>query len=273
MSDKNVGRYKKGSKVDTAYDNRPKASRRRPLNRHKIEKSDDLDVSASAKKLKNRDIDDIEVDSMFGYHLVNFVAVFAAISTVVVCKVCHSEVQFTETSKRGLGFKIVVSCDKCEKKYIPNSPYVDKGYEINRRLILAMRLLGVGLQGITKFCAFMELPSPVVHSVYDSIIKHISNAAEVVCKKSLSRAANEEKRISAENGEKNGITISGDGSWRKRGFTSLYGLVSLIGWHTGKILDFIVKSKYCKSCEYWSKKQETQEYAEWAEQHASECQK
>jgi len=229
MSDKNVGRYRKGSKVDTAYDNRPKTSRRRPLNRHELEKPDDLNVSASAKKLKNRDIDDIEVDSTFGYHLVNFVAVFAAISTAVVCKACHSEVQFTETSKRGLGFKIVVSCDKCEKKYIPNSPYVDKGYEINRRLILAMRLLGIGLQGIKKFCAFMELPSPVVHSVYDSIIKHISNAAEVVCKQSLSRAANEEKRISAENGEKKGIAISGDGSWQKRGFTSLYGLVSLIG--------------------------------------------
>lgn len=118
----------------------------------------------------------------------------------------------------------------------------------------------------------MELPNPVVHSVYDSIIKLFSSAAKVVSDKSLSRAANEEKRILAENKEENGITVSGDGSWRKRGFTSLYGIVSLIGWHTGKIVDFIVKSKYCKACEYWSKKQNTEEYAEWEEQHASECQ-
>ena len=196
-----AGRYKKGSKDDTAYDNKPK-SRIRPLNRHEIEMPDDLNVSASAKKLKVRDIDDIPVDSTFGCHLVNFVVVFAAISNVVVCKVCHSEVQFTETSKRGLGFKIVVSCDNCDKKYIPNSPYVNKAYEINRRIIFAMRLLGVGLRGLQKFCAFMELPSPVAHSFYDSIVKVISSATEVVAKKSLSRAANEEKRISAENGKK-----------------------------------------------------------------------
>ena len=52
----------------------------------------------------------------------------------------------------------------------------------------------------------------------------------------------------------------------------MYGLVSLIGWYTGKVIDVIVKSKYCKSCEYWKKKGETEEYAEWSENHASECQ-
>ncbi|XP_018338387.1 PREDICTED: uncharacterized protein LOC108746244 isoform X2 [Trachymyrmex septentrionalis] len=135
-----------------------------------------------------------------------------------------------------------------------------------------MRLLGIGLQGIRKFCAFMELPRPVFQSTYDSIISHILSATEVVSMSSMSDAAQEEKRISAENGEQNGITVSGDGSWRKRGFASLYGLVSLIGWHTGKIIDVIVKSKYCKACEHWTKKEHTEEYKEWAENHASECQ-
>lgn len=37
----------------------------------------------------------------------------------------------------------------------------------------------------------------------------------------MSNAAQEEKKVSSENGEQNGIAVSGDGSWRKRGFTSL----------------------------------------------------
>jgi len=168
MSGRKNCREKKGAQGFDSYEKRPTKKNKRPLNRYEIEKPEDLDVSASAKKLKGRDVTDIEVDPTFGYNIINFVAVFAAISNVVVCKVCHSEVSFTESSKRGLGFKIVVSCKNCDKTEIPSCPYVKNAYEINRRIILAMRLLGVGLQGIRKFCAFMELPRPVYQSVYDT---------------------------------------------------------------------------------------------------------
>jgi len=98
----------------------------------------------------------------------------------------------------------------------------------------------------------------------------MSTATDEVCKNSMKNAAKAEKAISMQKRE-NGIIVSGDGSWRKRDFFSLYGLVTLIGNCFGKIVDCIVKSKYCKACEYWSKKEETEEYAEWAENHASEC--
>ena len=110
MSDDKSGRYRKGSKTDSGFSKKPSASRRRPSKRHEMETPEDLNVSASAKKLKERNFYDIEVDPSFGYRLINFIPVFAAISNVVVCKVCHSNVTFTETSKRGLGFKIVISC-------------------------------------------------------------------------------------------------------------------------------------------------------------------
>jgi len=38
------------------------------------------------------------------------------------------------------------------------------------------------------------------------------------------------------------------------------------------VLDVLVKSKYCKSCEHWDKKCDTAEYEEWAAQHESVCQ-
>lgn len=242
MSDKVVYSGKKGIKTSFCNRKRPQISRRRPLNRHELEAPEDLNASTSAKKLKQSEyLYDVEVDQAFGYRIINFIAVFSAISNAVVCKICQSEVKFTESSKRGLGFKLVMSCENCEKTEIPSCPLFEKGYEINRRIVIAMRLVGVGWHGIRKLCAFMELPRPAFHSFYDKIVKKMSSETNLVCKNSMMRAAEEEKTVSIENGE-NGIVVSGDGSWRKRGFTSLYGITTLIGYNGGKIVDCVVKS-------------------------------
>lgn len=135
-----------------------------------------------------------------------------------------------------------------------------------------MRLLEIGLNGIEKFYAFLDLPRPIFHSFYDKIIKTISIATLAVREKSMKEAAEDGKEKSLENNQTNGFIVSSDGSWRKSGFSSLFGLVTLIGWHTGKVIDIIVKFKYCKACEFWAKEEGTKEYEEWAENHANECQ-
>lgn len=48
--------------------------------------------------------------------------------------------------------------------------------------------------------------------------------------------------------------------------------MTLIECFTAKVVDILVKSKYCKACEYWKKKANTEEYAEWSKTHADECQ-
>lgn len=75
----------------------------------------------------------------------------------------------------------------------------------------------------------MDLPRPIYHSFYDAIVETISIATEAVRTKSIQRAAAEEKSKSVEKRQNDGITVSGDGSWRKREFSSLFGIVSLIG--------------------------------------------
>jgi len=183
----------------------------------------------------------------FEYRILNFLTAFTAIAQAVVCKKCKSDITFTETGMRGLDFKIVISCANCDKICIPTSPFIEKGYDINRRIVLAMRLLGVGLNGITKFCAIMDLPRPIFHSFYDQVVAKIAIEASNVCQQIMKTAAKEEETKSVEKGLANGITVFGDGSWRKRGFSSLFGIVSLIGWYTGKIVDVLIKSKYCKA--------------------------
>lgn len=247
---------------------------------NRFEAEEDLaGVSASAKKLKTGAPQDVRVDPMFSYCFIAFVSVFSQLSEHIVCRSCHSKVQFHQSSKRGLGFKIDIVCETCGKNdgekvtaSVPNSPFIRNAYDINRRIILAMRMIGVGMNGLLKFCGFMDIPRPMFQSLYDKIVKSISVATESARNASMKRAAEEEIELSAENGQTIGITVSGDGTWRKRGFSSLYGVVTLIGWITGKVVDIVVKSSYCKACEYWNKKEDTEEYREWVETHEEDCQ-
>ncbi|XP_032681223.1 uncharacterized protein LOC116848822 isoform X2 [Odontomachus brunneus] len=65
--------------------------------------------------------------------------------------------------------------------------------------------------------------------------------------------------------------FEGDGSWKKRGFSSLFGLATLIGKYTNKVLDVIVKSSFYQSCANWKSKKGTIEYNLWKESHEEVC--
>jgi len=69
------------------------------------------------------------------------------------------------------------------------------------------------------------------------------------------------------------LTVSGDGTWQKRGFSSLYGVSSLIGYYTGKVIDICVKSGVCQTCKIWDTKLNSVEFEEWHENHVElgEC--
>ena len=64
------------------------------------------------------------------------------------------------------------------------------------------------------------------------------------------------------------IIISCDGTWQKWGFSSLFGVVFIIAYETGKVIDYTVLSKHCSGCKKWERKdQTTTEYHTWKEQH------
>lgn len=221
---------RKGSrKNNVTFSRKSNISKRKPRNRHQMKKKNE-NVGTSSEKLKKaRKNYDINVEHTFGYRILCFFSVFSALSETLVCKTCLQPVKFTESCNKGLGFKLVVSCKNCSPVLINSCPLINgKSWEINRRIILVMRLLGIGLNGLQKFCALLDLPHPVYQKSYDSIVKVISIVVEKVSLQSMKNAAKEEVKINVEEGETGGITVSGDGSWRKREFTSLYGIMSLI---------------------------------------------
>lgn len=231
-------------------------------------------ASASKKKLKTPV--DATVDKSRGYRIIEFLSFVTFLCEHVKCKTCDSDISLSETSKRGLGFKIQLKCGNCSEKYVTSSPLIDgHAYEINRRSVLAMRLIGIGHAGLRIFCGVMDLPKPISTTFYDNIVNVIRNAASTVAEWSMTLAAQEEKEQTVKAGlfpnNPEGIACSGDGSWRKRGFTSLSGIASIIGHYTGKVIDILVKNSYCKMCEYWDKRNATEEYVDWIDEHILEC--
>ncbi|EFN70291.1 hypothetical protein EAG_00362, partial [Camponotus floridanus] len=112
---------------------------------------------------------------------------------------------------RGLGSKIIVNCRNCNDHSINSCSLInDRAYEVNTRMIFAMRLLGIGINGIKKFCAFMDLPKPVFQVTYDKIISNIAIATERVRTLCLKSAAEKEKVLSIEHNNSDGLTVSGD---------------------------------------------------------------
>ena len=104
--------YKKGSKSSSTRVSQSRISNSKPPNRHSFE-GDTENVSRLANKMKSSTAeDDIEVDSAFGYRIVNFIANFTMLSQILAFKKCAGSVTFSESCRRGLGFKLVVTCEK-----------------------------------------------------------------------------------------------------------------------------------------------------------------
>ena len=68
------------------------------------------------------------------------------------------------------------------------------------------------------------------------------------------------------------ISVSFDGTWQKRGFTSLYGVGICIDVLTGYVVDYAVLSKYCHACKLQEAKNLPEaELVAWREEHAADC--
>ena len=61
------------------------------------------------------------------------------------------------------------------------------------------------------------------------------------------------------------IAVTCDGTWSKRGFTATHGVVAVIAWETGQVLDFEIKSKHCSVCAMKMEVMDegSNEFAEW----------
>lgn len=142
-------------KEDRSRTTRPK-KREFHGNQHSNKSDETPAESATARKLATADREDVPVNLSHFYRVIEFVSVFTAIQEIAICRTCKREMKFEESGNHGLGFKIAVRC-LCGIRFIQSGPLIRNGYEINTRIVLVMRLLGIGLQGINLFCSLMDI--------------------------------------------------------------------------------------------------------------------
>ena len=121
-------------------------------------------------------------------------------------------------------------------------------YDINIRLVYAMRCIGQSYAGARKFCGLMNIPGVPTENNFDKISRRLKTKVFKVAEDSMIAASRE---LHADDRADKVITcgFSVDGTWQKRGYASLNGCVAAISIDTGKILDIEAMSRYCKGCQ------------------------
>lgn len=152
----------------------------------------------------------------------------------------------------GLAAELEISCKHCNYKTTFSSStsvklknldgqISSKYYSVNIRLVYGLRAIGKGRAAGAMLCGVMNLPSPP--SKFDRYVNVVGSAVEDIAMKSMKEAVEEAVE---ENNMNRDITVAFDGSWQKRGHTSLNGIVSATSVDTGKVIDIAIMSKHCK---------------------------
>lgn len=234
---------------------------------------------ASAKKLKldissaEQNIDGSKAPAEECYVLFNTFILKDFIEDTMKCPICSSDVQFNHDigEKRGLCHFFHLSCISCDfEKTVSSSRKVKKSekrksFDINLRTPIAFREIGRGYTSIRKFCGIMNMSTPMTKFAYELNVKRLNKKYKDVAQMSMNRGANEaipEKLHVTSDGIKP-VTASFDGTWQRRGYASLNGVVTSIC--QGKCVDVAIMTKSCRSCKFWNPKKGTPEYNQWKE--------
>ena len=160
-------------------------------NTYTREDSTDCASTSAVKVKRSRDETfDVHIDSNVHYCILQFNLIFSALQEILKCKACNSDIRFIKYDQRGLGFKLCVQCSCEEDYYINSCPMIDHAYEINCRIVFAMRVVGIGIHGINNFCGLMDLGRGLSNSAYYGIVNNIKIAVKTVFDLVKTKAAN-----------------------------------------------------------------------------------
>ncbi|GFT68646.1 uncharacterized protein TNCV_2759191 [Trichonephila clavipes] len=141
----------------------------------------------------------------------------------VHCKMCNSGLDMQVLKgKSGLAITFVLKCFACPYRVEFSSSNFHERTQIatiNTRFVYAMRSIGKGAEAGRMFCGVMNLPQPPTRFSHTVAI--------------------------CENEGNKNIAVAVDGTWQKRGYTSLNGVVTVTSIDTGKVIDVDILSKYC----------------------------
>ena len=101
-------------------------------------------------------------------------------------------------------------------------------YQVNRRAVFGMRLIGCGYKALCHLSSALDMPLPMSKSTFHKHQAAVSTAVTEVGKASMKRAAStvlEHRRDEAVPGD---VPATTDGTWMRRGYSSLYGVQTVL---------------------------------------------
>lgn len=199
------------------------------------------DIDSKYQNLKDESKDEGNVNI-----IVNMLMLSEFLKFAVKCVNCESlGLQVEITKNYGLCSGLRLLCSSCGfSNSFLSSPKLPEGkdlFDVNVRLVYGLRSIGKGRQAAKVFCGVMNLPPPP--SKFDRYSELLGTVVEDVCFASMDSAI--EEAITANDGERD-LAIAIDGTWQKRGHTSLNGVISATSFDTGKVVDVAIFSKFCK---------------------------
>ena len=124
----------------------------------------------------------------------------------------------SEEDSHGLAPAIELECTECgsissevlaEKQVTGKSRF----YNVNRKAVLAMRMIGRGYQGLKTLCSILDLPQPMSKRSFDGHRKTIFRASKTVAEQSMCKAS--ETVLGQQHAEEfpDRVAVSTDGTW------------------------------------------------------------
>ena len=209
--------------------------------------------------------------------LINFGILTTIIDGISRCPECNNSVitNIDMSRKQGSSLCIEIKCVNCDwERDFSTSPVVQQSssqgknaFEINLRFVMAFREIGKGHEAMKTFCQCLNFPSPLAYSSYKAINEKLLPAYEKAAEVSIS---NECDKIREEAGGVNALadtTVAIDGTWQRRGYSSLNGAVIATSSNS-KVIDYHVMTKYCKFCAAWESKKGSDDYETWKAGHS-----
>ena len=209
-----------------------------------------------------------ELDMYFFMNLSILKTIVELVGQCPECKQRLLSVMINPENKKGFSQEIVLEC-ACTWTY--SSPRITsnrRAFDINRRIIMAFREMGAGLSSIETFCRMMNMTTPMTNLSYAEQIHELHPLYKEAAENSMfSAAAAIKEKTGISDDSPTDIVASFDGSWQRRGYSSLNGVVTCIERVNDKCIDVEIKSKDCKSCTFWKKQKKSPAYEAWKADH------
>ena len=188
---------------------------------------------------------------MKGLLLIDLGNLLTSVTRRASCDVYGSGLTVRENMKnrRSLCTKLTLSCTNplCTGVKDAFSDPCKHSKALNFRSILARRMCGRGSAGLETICGAMGLPPPVFPKCYTELNLIIHKIVQEVCEESSRSASAQLRRLQgADPDDVVDVTVTCDVPWSHCGFVANCGVVAVLSWGTGQVLDVVVLSKSCK---------------------------